>query len=93
MDYDFVNNSGDSFFSKKNIVTYLILAIITLAIPVGVRMVQTQQAILKSRAAGTEVSFPDLRQNANGDYVSQSPNIKVQLTSPFGPPAPKSQTQ
>ncbi len=88
-----MNNSESSLLSKKNIVTYLILAIITLAIPVGVRMVQTQQAILKSRAAGTEVTFPDLRQNANGDYVSQSPNIKVQLTSPFGPPASTSQTR
>lgn len=93
MDYDFINNSGEKLTSKKNILTFLVLAIITLSIPLGVRMVQTQQALIKSRAAGTEVTFPELRQNANGDYVSQSENIKVQLNSPFGPPASRSQTR
>lgn len=93
MDYEFINNTENKLFSKKNIISFLVLAIVVLAIPLGVKLLLTQQAILKSRAAGTEVTFPELRQNANGDYVSQSENIKVQLNSPFGPPASRSQTR
>ncbi|MBI2017819.1 hypothetical protein HYS92_02105 [Candidatus Daviesbacteria bacterium] len=93
MDYDFISSSEEKLTSKKNIATFLILAIITLAIPLGVRMVQTQQAILKSKAAGTEMAFPDLKQNNEGNFESTTGSVKVQLNSPLGPPVPKTQTR
>lgn len=93
MDYDFVNSEQNKLLSKKNIVTFLILAIILLAIPLGVRLIQTQQAIIKSRATGTEVTFPDLKQNTEGNFETTTGNVKVRLNSPFGPPVSTSQTR
>ena len=77
----------NNLFSKKNIITYLLLAVVVLAIPVGIRLVQTQQ-LLKSRAAtGNEVTFPGLNQDAQGNYVTTDPQkVDIRLESPFGPP-------
>ncbi|MBI4029429.1 MAG: hypothetical protein HY376_03620 [Candidatus Blackburnbacteria bacterium] len=89
MDY-----SADKLLSKKNIITFLLLAIIAAAIPVGVKLVQTQQ-LLRSQAVetGNEVTFPKLKQDAQGNYVTNTTQIEVKLQSPFGPPAPETQTQ
>lgn len=80
-------NTPGNLFSKKNIITYLILAIIALAIPVGIRLVQTQQ-LLKSQAATGDITFPGLTQDAQGNYVTTDPQkVNIKLESPFGPPA------
>lgn len=93
MDYDFINQEK-KLLSKKNIIAFLLLAIIVVAIPVGIKLVQTQQTI-KSQAAGEPIVFPDLNRTdpTTGNPVSQGSTIKVQLNSPFGPPTPETQTQ
>lgn len=88
MDY----SSSDNLFSKKNIITYLILAIIALAIPIAVKLVQNQQ-ILKSQAAiQPPITLPDLKKEQQGTPVTTSPIIKIQLTSPLGPPTTQTLT-
>jgi len=89
MDY-----SVEKLFSKKNLIAYLLLAIIAAAIPIGVKLVQTQQ-LLRSKAVetGNEVTFPKLKQDAQGNYVTNTTQIEVRLDSPFGPPASESRTQ
>lgn len=89
MDY----SSSDNLFSKKNIITYLILAIIVLAIPVAVKLVQNQQILRSQAALQPPITFPDLKREQQGIPITTSPNIKVQLISPFGPPASQTQTQ
>lgn len=78
----------DEIFSKKNIIYILVLGITILAIPLGVQFVQNQQATqLQSQAAGDEITFPGLREDATtGNPVTSDPNVRVQLKSPFGPP-------
>lgn len=90
MDY-----SAEKLFSKKNIITFLLLAIIAAAVPVGLKLVQTQQ-ILRSRAVapGNEVSFPGLpKQDSEGNPLTNTQQIQIRLESPFGPPASTQQTQ
>lgn len=84
MDY---SSSDNHWFSKKNIITYLILAILVLAIPLGVKLVQTQQQ-LKSKAALETVTFRGEGVNcpATGECTATQPQIEVVLDSPFGPP-------
>ena len=85
MDY-----SSDKLFSKRNIIAYLILAIIILAIPVIVRLVQTQQLIKSQAASGSEITLPELNKiNPQGLQITNSPSVKVQLNSPFGPATSK----
>lgn len=83
-------NTQSSLFSKRNIITYLLLAIIALAIPVGIRLVQTQQLLKSKAATGNEVTFPDLKQDSTGNYVTTDPQkVNIKLESPLGPPANK----
>lgn len=89
MDY---SSSDNKLLSKKNLISYLILAIIILAIPLLVSLVQ-RQTQLKPKAAANEVTFPELSQDASGNFVSKSPRVKIQLSSPFGPATPQSQTR
>lgn len=85
---------SDKLFSKKNIISYLILAIIILAIPIGVRLAQ-QQTQLRSLATGDEIKFsgtgvtcdPNAASNEVGCKTT-SGTVKIELTSPFGSPAP-----
>lgn len=87
MDYDFVN-SNQKLLSKKNIIILLILAILMAGIPVAVQVVQKQRA-LQSKATGDEITFPDIQQDASGNYVTKNPNIKIRLNSPFGRATPE----
>ncbi len=81
MDY----SQSDKLFSRKNIIYYLILLILILAIPLSIRLVQTQQQ-LKSRAAAGEVSFRGEGVNcpAAGECTATQSQIEVVLDSPFG---------
>ncbi len=75
----------DGVFSKKNLITYLILAIIALAIPLTVSLVQTRLNFIP-KAAGTEITCTDLPQQG-GNCVSPSKDVNFSLDSPYGPPA------
>ncbi len=43
--------------SRKNLISILILAILVLAIPIGIKMVQTQQTLKSKAATGNEIKF------------------------------------
>lgn len=80
----------NNLFSFKNILLFIVLIIMIIAIPVAVKLSQ-QQTQLKSQAATEgEVSFtgPNVKQDANGNFVTNSSDIQIKVTSPFGP-APK----
>ncbi len=79
-----------SLLNKKNIFTFLIIGILLLVIPVGVKLVQEQQ-LLKSKAAVDPIVFtgPNVSKNAAGEYVAKDPTVQVELRSPLGPPVPK----
>lgn len=85
--------SDNKLLTKKNIINLLLLAVIILAIPVAVKLVQTQQQLQSQATTVGGFSFPELRQDSAGNYVTNTPNVKVQLNSPFGPPTPDLQTR
>ena len=74
--------------SKKNIIVYLILAIVILTIPLVVGLVQ-KQTQLKSSAANADFKFVPQSDNSvkcdtSGENCSTTtPNIQVRITSPF----------
>ena len=73
--------------SKKNLVNLLLLAIMVLALPLGVNLVRQQQ-LLKSRAAGDPIKFTGANVEKRGDkWVAKSPQITVELISSLGPSA------
>ncbi len=84
MDY-----SENKLFSKKNIISYLLLAILIVAIPVGLKLGQQQQ-ILKSRAAGEPpIVFKGTGVDCSkGECVTTSATIDVEVFSPLGSPEP-----
>lgn len=84
MDYDFINQEK-KLLTKKNIVTFLILAILMAGIPLGVKLVQ-EQTLLKSRAVGGGVSFRGTGVTCppTGECESTEPQVEVVLDSPFG---------
>ncbi len=101
MDLD-LNSSESSFFSKKNVMSLLMVGIMLLVIPVGVKLLQKTQ-IFKTRASTNVISFvpgPYLAcTDAEGQNCTTSLNmVAVELRSPAGfglaatptppPPAP-----
>jgi len=76
-----------SILNKKNIISLLIIGIMVLVIPAGVRMVGEQQ-LLRSKAAAEPITFtgnsvsPDKR-------TTSSTFLTVELRSPMGPPVPE----
>lgn len=80
---------GEKFFSRKNIITFLLVGISLLVIPVGVKLVQEQQ-VLKSKATGNEVVFVPkegvVECSKSGECVTKDIKVEVNLTSPFGEP-------
>lgn len=78
---------------KKAVIQTLILAIIILAIPLSVRLAQTQQQ-LKSKAAGegiVPVEGDTLKCSGSGAQqvcTTTKAAVEIKLDSPFGSPAP-----
>ncbi len=74
-------------FSFKNILIFLVLLIMIIAIPVAVELSKRQTQI-KSQASGDgDVTFTgaNVKQDTNGNFVSNSKDIQIKITSPFGP--------
>ena len=90
---DYYPPQEEKLFSKKNVITYLIMAIIIVAIPIAVRLARTQQALRSQAAVENPITFPDLRKNAQGDYETKVPEIEIKVESPFGPATSPTQTQ
>lgn len=79
-------------FTKKNIINFLILGIMVLAIPLSINLVRQQQ-ILKSRATAASIEFLDKAHGGSTDCVvsktgggqrATCPNISVRITAPTG---------
>lgn len=84
MDFNFP--SEEKLLSKKNLISLLLLAILILAIPLGVRLARQQQ-ILKSRAVADPIKFTGSGVDCSKqECVTTSPTINIELTSPLGPP-------
>lgn len=73
--------------SKKKILAMLAVAILLLAIPFGVKLVQQQQEIRSKASASNPINFigEEVKCEASG-CTTKSSTVKVELTSPFGPP-------
>lgn len=85
MDYEFINQEK-KLLTKKNIVTFLILAILMAGIPLGVKLVQEQQ-IFRPRAAAEPVKFSGVGVTCtNTTCTTTSPTFDIDITSPAGPP-------
>lgn len=79
--------SGINLFSKRNIISFLVIGIMLAAIPVAVRLVKEQQQ-LKSKAASTAgiiFTGDKVKQDSSGNYTTTSPDLQIKVTSPFGP--------
>lgn len=64
----------------------MLILIIMLAIPVGVKLAQERQQI-HSQAAGTGniiFSGTTVTKDQTNNYVTTSPTVQVQVVSPFG---------
>jgi len=78
-----------SVVNKKNVFTFLVIGMLLLAIPLGLRLLQEQQ-ILKSKAAAGPITFQGLNvSELNGRQVFKlddqgQPTVGLTLTSPFG---------
>ncbi len=77
---------------KKNLINLLILLILILALPLGIKLIQNQQ-ILKGRAAGAEglefVEEPGVLEKRGNTFVLKDEalgKVKLKLTSPFSSP-------
>ena len=80
-------NDRSNPFSRKNIITFLILAIIAAAIPVGVRLIQEQQ-LLRGEAAVDQIRFTGSSIYKEGDdVITPDATVSAEITSPFPPPA------
>lgn len=77
--------ANNSLFSVKNILIFLVLIIMIIAIPVAVYL-SNQQTQLKSQAAGDgNMTFSGTGvKEENGNYVTTTKDIQVVVTSPFG---------
>lgn len=76
----------DLFRRKKNLVNLLILGILILALPLGIKLIQQQQ-IIKSRAEIEPITFtgPNVEQRGS-EWVATKPQIQLKITSPLGGP-------
>jgi len=78
-----------SLLNRKNIITFLIISILLLAIPLGLKLLQEQQK-LRSRAEGGPIAFQGINvSEINGRQVFKlddqgQPTVGLTLTSPFG---------
>ncbi len=84
MDSNF--QSEEKLLSKKNLISLLLLAILIVGIPLGVRLAQRQQQ-LKSQAAGDPIKFSGTGVDCSKtECITTSPTIDIELISPLGPP-------
>ncbi|MFH0937267.1 MAG: hypothetical protein V1808_03155 [Candidatus Daviesbacteria bacterium] len=83
-----LEGSEDKLWSKKNIITFLLVGIGLLVIPFGVKLAE-QQTFLRIRAAGNEITFSGdtVKCDASGNNcTTSSEEVLVELRSPLGPP-------
>lgn len=82
-----MEETNTSILNKKNIITLLIVGIMLLVIPAGVRLMSEQQ-LFKSKAAADPITFTG--PNVSSDKkTTTSTTVTVELRSPLGLPVPQ----
>lgn len=81
------------FANKKNLIGLGIILFLLVAIPLGVYLAQTTQIFKPRASTGTAepIKFKEgggVSKDASGNYTTTTPTVEIELTSPFGPPAP-----
>lgn len=80
---NFKDEAIDLLRNKKNLVNLLILGVLVLGLPIGIKIIQEQQ-ILRSRAAGDPIVFKGANVAfRNNEWVALKPQISLELLSPF----------
>lgn len=94
------SSSGKGWRSRRNIISFLLIGILMLAIPFGVRLVEQRQQVRSKATLSNEdaIKFSGSGANcttsAGGDQPScaaTANTLDIDLTSPFGPPGQISQ--
>lgn len=86
------NPSESKLFAKKNIITFLLLGIMILGIPLGVlfvRNLQNQTQLKSSAAEKGELKFvtgndADYQKCTGTDCTTSQKNIRIELIAPDG---------
>ncbi len=78
-----MNDQFKELFTRKNIISLLVLAILVLAIPLGVRLIE-QRAILTGQAAQADLNFtgPNVV-DSSPIPIALAPNVDLILTPPW----------
>lgn len=87
----FKNGVSSLLRDKKNLISLLILGIIILSLPIGIKLLQ-EQRIIKSKAVNPAIVVKDLEGNAlpekDGIPYTPSTSVQLEITSPLGPASP-----
>lgn len=81
----------NQIFTKKNILSFLVIGILLLSIPFGVKLA-LEQTQLRSKAANTEITFVPgdtvkcTTTNSVETCTTTSDTVPIELRSPLGPP-------
>ncbi|MBI4035997.1 hypothetical protein HY383_03530 [Candidatus Daviesbacteria bacterium] len=76
----------DLFKNKKHLISFLLLGILILALPLGIKLL-SQQKIIQSRAANSPIVFKgDNVAQRNSQWVALKSKISLELTSSLGAP-------
>lgn len=79
-----MEETDNKLFTKKNIISLLIIGIILLIIPVGVKLAQQQQQFRSQAANPVQIIFTG--PNVSTDKkTATTPEIEVQLHAPWPP--------
>ncbi len=77
----------DLFRNKKHLISLLLLGILIIALPLGIKLV-SQQKIIQSRATNPPIVFKGNNVvQRNGQWIAIKPQISLELTSALGAPA------
>lgn len=83
---------GPRFFSKRNILAFLVVAILLISIPFGVKLVQERQNTKSKASSADAITFtgPNVDCTSNpSQCTTTSSTVQLQLVSPLGPPQPQ----
>lgn len=90
-----MDESEKQLFTRKNVISFLLVGILVLAIPFATRLVQFRES-LKIMAGSLEITFTgdDVDCSAGDDKcVTKSDIVEVEFNSPLGEPAGALMTQ
>lgn len=75
----------DNVLTKRNVIALLVLGVLALAIPIGVKLVQQQQQLRSKAVSQTpEIRFvgPNVSCDTAGNCTTTSTTVELELSSP-----------